>query len=114
MFGIQVSVARITAGKRNQPCSLCAALRAFLSLDFATVRNHSIGMNLIVSPHNVTLTRAIEDHIISRIDKLTHLNHYAVKARVILGHDKTKAPERQFSCSIKLSLPGADLFAEAV
>jgi putative sigma-54 modulation protein len=71
-------------------------------------------MNLILSPHNVTLTKAIEDNLISRIDKLDHLNHYATKIRVSLERDKTKAPERQFSCSMRVSLPGPDLFAEDV
>jgi putative sigma-54 modulation protein len=71
-------------------------------------------MHLILLPHNVTLTKAIEDHIESRITKLEHLNRYATKARVTLEHDKTRAPERQFSCAIRLSLPGPDLFAEDV
>jgi putative sigma-54 modulation protein len=71
-------------------------------------------MNLIISTHNVTLTKAIEDHIITRIDKLAHLDRYAINARVILEHDQTKAPERQFSCSIRLAVPGPDLFAEDV
>src|SRR6266480_4707621 len=71
-------------------------------------------MNLILSTHNVTLTKAIEDHIIARIEKLAHLNRYAVNARVILEHDKTKAPDQQFSCSLRLALPGPDLFAEDV
>lgn len=71
-------------------------------------------MNLILSTHNLTLTKAIEDHIVARIDKLAHLNRYAVNARVTLEHDQTKAPERQFSCSIRLSMPGPDLFAEDV
>jgi putative sigma-54 modulation protein len=35
-----------------------------------------------------------------------------VDARVTLEHDNTKAPERQFSCSIRLAVPGPDLFAE--
>ena len=71
-------------------------------------------MNLILSPHNLTLTKAIEDHLISRITKLEHMNHFAVNARVTLEHDQTKAPERAFSCSMRLSLPGPDLFAEDV
>ena len=71
-------------------------------------------MNLILSTHNLTLTKAIEDHIISRIGKLEHLDRFAIDARVTLEHDKTKAPERQFSCSIRLSVPGPDLFAEDV
>ena len=69
-----------------------------VSLDFVANPLHRIAMNLILSTHDLTLTKAIEDHIISRIDKLEH--------------DKTKAPERQFSCSMRLSLPGPDLFAE--
>jgi putative sigma-54 modulation protein len=75
---------------------------------------HHKGMNLILSTHNVTLTKAIEEHIISRITKLEHLDRFAINARVTLEHDKTKAPERQFCCSVRLAVPGPDLFAEDV
>jgi putative sigma-54 modulation protein len=88
--------------------------RATLSLDFVAGPLHPIGMNMILSTHDVTLTKAIEDHIISRISKLEHLDRFAINARVTLEHDQTKAPERQFSCSMRLSLPGPDLFAEDV
>lgn len=71
-------------------------------------------MNLILSPHNVTLTKAIEDHLITRIVKLEHLDHYAVNARVTLEHDHTRAPEKQFSCAIRLSLRGPDIYAADV
>lgn len=71
-------------------------------------------MNVILTPHNVTLTKAIEDHLISRIEKLAHFDHFAVKIRVILERDRTRAPERQFSCSMRVSVPGPDLFAEDV
>ena|SRR5690242_4789193 len=77
-------------------------------------RRHHKAMNLILSTHNLTKTEAIEDHIISRISKLEHLAHFAINARVTLEHDQTKAAERQFSCSIRLSLPGPDLFAADV
>jgi putative sigma-54 modulation protein len=71
-------------------------------------------MNLILSTHNLTLTKAIEDHLMSRIEKLERLERYALSVRVILEHDRTKATERQFSCSMKLDVPGPDLFAEDV
>ena len=71
-------------------------------------------MNLILSTHNVTLTKAIEEHIISRIQKLEHFDRFAINARVTLERDQTKAPERQFSCAIRLEVPGPDLFAEDV
>ena len=71
-------------------------------------------MKLILSTHNLTLTKAIEDHIVTRIEKLANMDHFAINARVTLEHDHTKAPERQFSCSIRLEIPGPDLFAEDV
>ena len=69
-------------------------------------------MKLILSTHNVTLTKAIEDHILVRIDKLEHFDRWAVDARVTLEHDHTRAPDRQFGCSLRLSVRGPDLFAE--
>ncbi|HEY5912234.1 MAG TPA: ribosome-associated translation inhibitor RaiA [Verrucomicrobiae bacterium] len=71
-------------------------------------------MNLILSTHNLRLSKAIEDHLMDRIEKLEHLDRFATAARVTLEHDKTKAAERQFSCSMRISLPGPDLFAEDV
>ena len=71
-------------------------------------------MNLILSTHNVTLTDAIGNHIFDKINKLDHLARFAVNIRVTLERDHTRAPERQFSCSMRLSLPGPDLFAEDV
>src|SRR2546426_6495074 len=69
-------------------------------------------MKLILSTHNVTLTKAIEDHVLNCIDKLDHLDRFAINARVTLEHDNTKAVDRQFACSMRLSVPGPDLFAE--
>jgi putative sigma-54 modulation protein len=71
-------------------------------------------MNLIISTHNVRLSKAIEDHIMSRVEKLGHLERFAINARVIVERDDTRAPERQFSCSMRLEVPGPDLFAEDV
>ena len=71
-------------------------------------------MNLILSTHNLTLTKAIEDHLVSRIVKLEHLDRFAINARVTLEHDHSRAPEKQFSCSIRISVRGPDLFAEDV
>src|ERR1017187_343669 len=71
-------------------------------------------MKLILSTHNVTLTKAIEDHIVRRLDKLDHFDWRTIDARVTLEHDHTRAPGRQFGCSIRLSVRGPDLFAEDV
>ena len=69
-------------------------------------------MKFILSTHNVTLTKAIEDHILSRIDQLDHLDRFAIDIRVILEHNTAKATDRQFKCSMRLAMPGPDLFAE--
>ena len=69
-------------------------------------------MKFILSTHNVTLTKAIEDHILSRLDQLEHLDRWAIDVRVILEHDTTKATGRQFKCSMRLAVPGPDLYAE--
>ncbi len=71
-------------------------------------------MKFILSTHNVTLTQAIEDHILSRIDKLEHMDKYAIEVRVTIEHDHTKVPERAFKCSMRLGVRGNDLFAEDV
>lgn len=71
-------------------------------------------MKLILSTHNVTLTKAIEDHILGRLDKLEHLDRWAIDARVTLEHDNTRAPEKQFACSMRLGVRGPDLFARDV
>ena len=69
-------------------------------------------MKFILSTHNVTLTKAIEDHILSRLDQLEHLDRFAIDVRVILEHDTTKTTGRQFKCSMRLAMPGPDLYAE--
>jgi len=71
-------------------------------------------MKLILTTHNLTLTKAIEDHLLDRLQKLDHFAQRAVDARVTLEHDHTRVPERQFSCSIRLAVRGSDLFAEDV
>jgi putative sigma-54 modulation protein len=69
-------------------------------------------MKFILSAHNVTLTKAIEDHILDRIEKIEHLDRFVTTARVTVDHNHLKGPERQFSCSIRLAVPGNDIFAE--
>ena len=71
-------------------------------------------MKLILSTHNVTLTKAIEDHVVKQLEKLDHFDKRTIDARVTLEHDHTRAPAKQFSCSMRLSVRGPDLFAEDV
>ena len=52
-------------------------------------------MKLILSTHNVTLTKSIEDHVVKRIQKLDHFDQRAIDARVTLEQDHT---ELGFEC----------------
>lgn len=69
-------------------------------------------MKLILSTHNLSLTKGIEDHVMSRITKLEHQDRYAVDVRVTLEHDNSKPTDNQFKCSMRLSMPGPDIYAE--
>jgi putative sigma-54 modulation protein len=69
-------------------------------------------MKLVLSSHNVTLTKAIEDHILEKLQKLEHFDRYATAARVTVEHDTSKATDRQFKASVRLEMPGPDLYAE--
>jgi putative sigma-54 modulation protein len=68
-------------------------------------------MKLILSAHNVKVTDAIEQHVIDKIEKLDHFDARAIDARVILEHDTDKPSERRFKCSVRLAVPGPDLYA---
>lgn len=69
-------------------------------------------MKLVLTTHNLTLTKAIEDHLVARLEKLDHFDPRAVDARVTLELDHKRAPDKQFTCSVRLAVPGPDLFAE--
>ncbi len=86
--------------------------RGKLAIENCEGRLHVVPMKLILSTHNVTLTDAIEKHVLAKVDKLDRLNSRVVHTRVTLEHDHTRVPERQFSCSMRLTVSGPDLFAE--
>lgn len=71
-------------------------------------------MKFILSTHNISSNPAIEEHVLGKIDKLEHLDGRAVETRVMIEHDKTSVPEKQFRCSVRLAVRGPDLFAEDV
>jgi putative sigma-54 modulation protein len=98
-----VKAAASRAGKKPKKASKAAALPS-----------RPGNMKLILTTHNVTLTDAIESHIVSRIQQIEHLEPRAIDARVVIEHDHAKVPERQFKCSMRVTEPGPDLFAEDV
>ena len=70
-------------------------------------------MKFILTTHNVTLTDAIEQHVLAKLDKLEHIDRWLLDARVCLEKDHTpRTPSKTFKCSIRLAIRGNDLFAE--
>jgi putative sigma-54 modulation protein len=69
-------------------------------------------MKFILSSHNIKVTQGIEDHLLARVEKLDHFETRAVEARVTIESDHTRAPEKHFSCSMRIGVRGKDLFAE--
>ena len=90
----------------------CATPFLQTGLDFAHGSGQVTPMKLILSSHNVTLTKAIEDHILSKLEKLEHLDQRAINARITLEHDTSKATDKRFKCSVRLDVAGPDLYAE--
>ncbi|MBN9692660.1 MAG: ribosome-associated translation inhibitor RaiA [Verrucomicrobia bacterium] len=70
-------------------------------------------MKFILTTHNVTLTDAIEQHVLMRLEKLENIDRWLIDARVCLEKDHTpKSPDKTFKCSIRLGIRGRDLYAE--
>ncbi len=70
-------------------------------------------MKFILTTHNVTLTDAIEQHVLGKIEKLEHIDRWLLDARVTLEKDHTAhAPDTQFKCGIRVGVRGNDLYAE--
>jgi putative sigma-54 modulation protein len=94
--------------------TFAAWIKSKEKLDFPARRLHLGSMKLILSTHNIRLTKAIEDHVVKQLEKLDHFDKRTIDARVTLEHDHTRATGKQLSCSIRLSVQGPDLFAEHV
>ena len=60
----------------------------------------------------IEVTDAIKEHVQLCINKIEHMNHRAVEARVHLERDHVGLPSNKFKCAIHLYFKGADLFAE--
>lgn len=70
-------------------------------------------MKFILTTHNVTLTDAIEQHLLAKLDRLEHIDRWLLDARVTLEKVHTaKTPEGQFKCGIRVGIRGNDLYAE--
>lgn len=71
-------------------------------------------MKLILSTHNVTLTDAIEQHVLHRLEHVEHMDRWLLDARVTLEKDHTAhQPDRQYKCGVRIGIRGNDLYGES-
>ena len=68
-------------------------------------------MKLVLSTHKVTLTDGLKEHVRLCIEKLDHQETHALKAFVNLERDHKGVPKNQYTCTMKLALPGQNLIA---
>lgn len=68
-------------------------------------------MKLVLSTHKVTLTDGLKEHVRLCIEKLDHQETHALKVFVNLERDHKGVPEKQYTCTMKLALPGQNLVA---
>lgn len=70
-------------------------------------------MKFILTTHNVTLTDAIEQHILARLEKLEHIDRWLLDARVTLEKEHASTTiDASFKCGIRIGIRGNDLYAE--
>jgi len=71
-------------------------------------------MKLILSTHNVTLTDAIEQHVLHQLEHVEHMDRWLMDARVTLEKDHiAHTPDRQFKCGVRLGIRGNDIYGES-
>jgi putative sigma-54 modulation protein len=70
-------------------------------------------MKFILSTHNVTLTEAIEQYVLGKLEKLESIDRWLLDARVALEKEHQAHPAADvFKCGIRLGIRGNDLYAE--
>ena len=68
-------------------------------------------MKLVLSTHKVSLTDGLKDHVRLCIEKLDHQETHALAAFVNLERDHIGHPDKRFTCTMKVALPGQNLIA---
>lgn len=70
-------------------------------------------MKFILSTHNLTLTEAIEQYVLTKLEKLESIDRWLLDARVTLEKEhETHSSADVFKCGIRLGIRGNDLYAD--
>ena len=68
-------------------------------------------MKLVLSTHKVTLTDSLKDHVHQCVEKIEHQDTRAMAAFVNLERDHKGTPEKKYTCTMKVNMPGQSLVA---
>ena len=68
-------------------------------------------MKLVLSTHKVSLTKSLKEYVRSKIEKLESQDGHALSAFVNLERDHKGTPEKKYTCTMKVNMPGQSLVA---
>ena len=69
-------------------------------------------MHIHITPRHLKLTGAIHGFVASKVEHLEHATDQIIGAHIVLWHDQTRAPSKQFCVKVHLAVPGPDIHAE--
>ncbi len=68
-------------------------------------------MKLVLSTHKVSLNKSLREYVRSKIEKIESQDGYALSAFVNLERDHKGTPEKKYTCTMKVNMPGQSLVA---
>ncbi|MEM9400362.1 MAG: ribosome-associated translation inhibitor RaiA [Verrucomicrobiota bacterium] len=69
-------------------------------------------MRIHLSAHNLKLSAAINAFVAEKLSHVEHITDDIIGAHVVLLHDDTKSPTRQYCVKVHLGVPGPDIHLE--
>lgn len=82
-------------------------------VDSAKNAPYPFPMHVHITPRHLPLTDGIDTYVKNKLSHLDHFEGRIIGAHVVLWHDQSAHPDRQFRVKVHLAVPGPDLFAEA-
>jgi len=70
-------------------------------------------MHVHITPRHLPLTDGIDMYVQNKLSHLDHFEGRILGAHVVLWHDHSAPPKKQYRVKVHLAVPGPDLFAEA-
>ena len=70
-------------------------------------------MNIHITPRHLPLTDGIDMYVQNKLSHLDHFESRIIGAHVVLWHDHSAPPKKQFRVKVHLAVPGPDISDEA-